>query len=198
MVCVTRIESRKSDVVRSYTTYAPSEQNYDCQIWEAASATAAAPMYFKHVKLSKGGGEWCDGGLQRNNPINEALPEVSRHPQFETRHVGCALSIGIGIPEVTALSSNLSTFLVQSVEMMTDSEDTVNQFARSKTGKEVLETNRYFRFSVPQGLKQIQLDESRAIESMKAVTTEYLRNIPTCNAVTTCARSLFEPDRDCS
>ena len=96
MVCVTRVGSRKSDVLRTYTTRAPSEQNYNCHIWEAASATAAAPMYFKHVKFRYGGEECTDGGLQRNNPINEALDEVSRHPEFNTRELGCILSIGTG------------------------------------------------------------------------------------------------------
>lgn len=44
-----------ADVLRNYQSLHPTEENYDCQIWEAASATAAAPMYFRRVKFEKSG-----------------------------------------------------------------------------------------------------------------------------------------------
>ena len=78
MLCVTRTEISKPDVLRNYTSLHPTAENYSCTIWEAASATAAAPLYFKSVQFNETGEKWCDGGLRRNNPINEALAELAR------------------------------------------------------------------------------------------------------------------------
>ena len=196
MLCVTRAQSKQADVLRNYVTHTASEENYDCQIWEAASATAAAPMYFESVKFEKGGEGWCDGGLQQNNPINVALREASRHDEFMERKLGCVLSIGTGVSAVSAVSTNLAVFLKQSIEMMTDSETIANNFAMSSDGQELSESKRYFRFNVPQGLQDLEMDEWREIEKMKAMTTSYLGKAATDEAVTACALCLLEPDKN--
>ena len=172
----------------------PLQKNYDCKIWEAASATAAAPMYFDHVKFEKYGESWCDGGLRRNNPINEALAEAHRHDDLKTRQVGCVVSIGTGVSKVSGVSSNLALFLKQSVEMMTDSEEIAEQFAMSQVGHDMARNKRYFRFSVPQGLQELQLDEWKKIEKMRAMTEAYLRTSQCAQAVEDCAQSLLTPD----
>ena len=51
MISVTRKATSRADVLRTWETTHPTEENYDCELWEAASATAATPIYFKSVKF---------------------------------------------------------------------------------------------------------------------------------------------------
>jgi patatin-like phospholipase/acyl hydrolase len=87
-LCVTRTKSSQADLLRSFESLDATQENYDCTIWEAASATAA-PMYFKRVKFEKHGEKWSDGGIRRNNPINEALAETQRVDDLKHREIGC-------------------------------------------------------------------------------------------------------------
>ena len=197
MLCVTRTKSKQADFLRSYQIFHPTQENYECEIWEAASATAAAPLYFEHVKFKRHGESWCDGGLKRNNPINEALAEVIRLEAFKGREVGCVLSIGSGVSKVSPVSPNLAIFLKQSVDMMTDSEEIADQFAVSQKGQELAQSKKYSRFSVPQGLQELEMDECKEIEKMRAMTTDYLRKVGSGMAVAECAASLHNPDANC-
>jgi patatin-like phospholipase/acyl hydrolase len=122
MLCVTRTETSKPDVLRNYESRHPTAENYNCRIWEAASATAAAPMYFKPIQFDGTGEKWSDGGLRRNNPINEALSEISRERDWENKKIGCVLSLGTGVAKGEAVSSNLARFLKGAVAIMADSD----------------------------------------------------------------------------
>ncbi|KAL2289483.1 hypothetical protein FJTKL_01756 [Diaporthe vaccinii] len=196
MLCVTRKRTYTPDVLRNYATNAPTKENYECQIWEATSATAAAPIYFKPVELRKRREKWVDGGLKRNNPINVAMEEVSRlqKSSFKDREIGCVVSIGTGAPQITGVSSNLVGFLAGAVEMMTDSEDIAEQFANSSEGIRLTSANRYFRFNVPQGMQDLQLDDWRETEKMRALTASYLRKNTSGVETERCAEVLLSPD----
>ncbi|KAI9804563.1 MAG: hypothetical protein M1833_006636, partial [Piccolia ochrophora] len=194
MLCVTRKAIGKPDVLRNYRTSHPTQENYECKIWEAASATAAAPMHFKRVKFENSGEKWCDGGLRRNNPIIEALAEVSREEAWLDEQIGCVLSLGTGVSKMDNVSDNLLWFLIESVKIMTDSENTADEFAASQRGKEFTESGRYFRFSVPQGLQELELDECNETEKMSALTTEYLRKTGSGTEVNRCAESLLRSE----
>ena len=159
MLCVTRSATQQPEVLRSYRTWAASEENYDCDIWEAASATAAAPMYFEPVVFARSGEKWCDGGLKRNNPINEAMNEIVRHDEFKGRDIGCVVSIGTGITKTKGVSSNLLVFLKQAVKMMTWSEEIADTFAASEMGTRLSASKFYYRFNVQQGLQDFKMDE---------------------------------------
>ncbi|RDW56410.1 hypothetical protein BP6252_14164 [Coleophoma cylindrospora] len=193
-LCVTRSEITKPDVLRNYESLHPSAENYDCKIWEAASATAAAPMYFKGVQFNQKGEKWCDGGLRRNNPINEALAELSRERDWKYKKVGCVLSLGTGVAKSLSVSSNLAGILKGAVAIMTDSDDIARVFASSELGIELFRTNRYFRFSVPQGMQDLQLDEWKETERMRALTTDYLAHAANGDLLERCAKSLLDPD----
>jgi len=112
-------------------------------------------MYFKHVKFTSGE-KWCDGGLRRNNTVNEAVAEVSRQ-RVRNKDTGCL--IGTGIAKVTEVNDNLAKFLKLAVAIITDSEAVAEDFATSHLGQELIKSKRYFRFSVPQGMQDLQLDE---------------------------------------
>jgi hypothetical protein len=196
LLCVTRKTISKPDVLRNYISKHPTQENYICTIWEAASATAAAPLYFKSVQFAAGRESWCDGGLHRNNPVEEALAEIGREVDWKYKEIGCLLSVGTGVPKLTRVSDNLAKFLKGSVAIMTDSEETANVFADSPDGSKLINTNRYFRFSVPQGLQELELDECRKIEEMNSLTTDYLRRHGSGDEVQRCARSLLYPDEN--
>lgn len=196
-LCVTRKDTSKPDIFRSYVATAATEENYQVRICDAASATAAAPMYFKSVKLEDPESEWVDGGLRRNNPVNEALSEISREPQFKSRKLGCLVSLGTGLSKISETPSSLPTFLQKSVEIMTDAGQVADDFARSKDGKELSSQDRYFRFSVVQGMDDIQIDEYTEVKRMEALTIHYLNQEQQGTDIERCAKALLEPDRAC-
>ena len=199
MICVTRKSTYKPDILRNYRSSDATQENYNCQIWEAASATAAAPMYFKHVKFEKTGEKWCDGGIHRNNPINEALAEIRREKDWKTaqKKVGCVVSLGTGVAEIEGVSSNLIGFMKGAIDIMTDSEEIANDFEASELGTSLAGSHRYFRFNVPQGLQDLNLDECKEVERMSALTTEYLRKAGSGTMVERCVKSLLYPDQNC-
>lgn len=193
LLCVTRSSSNQPEALRSYLTSVSSEENYDCDIWEAASATAAAPIYFEPVVFARTGGKWCDGGLKCNNPINEALNEVARHKKFKDRKIGCVVSIGTGITKTTPISSNLVSFHRQAVKMMTCSEEIADIFVASELGSRLSKSKQYFRFNVQQGLQDFEMDELDRIEEMEALTLAYLRKSGPAADIADCAESLRNP-----
>ncbi len=197
ILCATRIETGKPDLLRSYQSDHPTAENYACQIWEAASATAAAPMYFKSVKFASSGEHWCDGSIRRNSPINEALAEVARVPEWQGREIGCLLSLGTGLARSRPVSSSLASFVKGALKMLTDAEDTAKAFAASSVGRELTRSNRYFRFNVPHGMEELQIDEWKASGRMKALTTDYLSHADNGDAVWRCANTLLSPDENC-
>ena len=197
MVCVTRKKTSKPDVLRNYESEHPTQANYECTIWEAASATAAAPMFFEAVKFKAGGETWCDGGLHRNNPINIALAQLGLETEWSHKPIGCVLSLGTGAPQIKEVSGNLAKFLRGSVDIMTDSEKIADEFAISKDGQELSNSRRYFRFSVVQGMEVLQMDEFNETERMKSLTDLYLSKIRSGNEVQRCAKSLLWPDQNC-
>jgi patatin-like phospholipase/acyl hydrolase len=183
-------------VLRNYLSVHPTQENYDCKIWEAASATAAAPLFFKPVTFEKTGEIFGDGGMRRNNPINEAINEMNRlrEKEWAGREIGCVVSIGTGAVQTRTISNQLQGLLKAAVAIMTDSEDIADQFIISELGQKLYQSKRYFRFNVPQGLQMLKMDEWRENERMRAFTTDYLHKYESGNAVKACALSLLNPD----
>lgn len=77
----------------------------DYQVWEAARATSAAPVYFpmSHVGSlanpgSTGADRWAvDGGMMANNPALFALAWAARHRLFASLEGAFVLSLGTGM-----------------------------------------------------------------------------------------------------
>jgi tetratricopeptide (TPR) repeat protein len=195
MLCVTRTAIAKPDVLRNYISKDPTAENYSCSIWEAASATAAAPIYFKSVRLESSGQEFSDGGLHRNNPVNETVTEIGRIREWEGRKIGCLVSIGTGSSKISSVPSNIAKFLAKAVEMLTDAERIADDFAISPTGRGLANEERYFRFNVPQGIEDLKLDDYKATGKMEALTTFYLSKAGSGRDVERCAQPLLHPDR---
>lgn len=104
---------------RTYTVR--SNPSANCQIWEAARATTAAPTFFKRIEIGEEGQakeEFFDGGLRCNNPVDEVLNEA-RDIFGNDRRVNCVVSIGtghtgtIGLARPDAFQKVLPTKLIE-------------------------------------------------------------------------------------
>ena len=192
MVCVIRKETSVASVLRNFETEAADQENYDCTIWEAGSATAAAPIIFDKVNF-KSGVVFVDGGLRRNNPINELVRETESIRSWQDRDVGCIVSLGTGWTDPSEIPARLDKFLKRCVEVATDSDDVADQFARSPYGKLLIERSSYFRLSVQQGMTHLQMDDWKDTDLMDGLTSAYLGKPENSTLVERCARSMLYP-----
>lgn len=161
--------------------------------WEAGCATAAAPFYFDNFTLAKNGETFTDGGLNRNNPVREALAEC--HRVWPNRNVGSLLSIGTGWAETGEIAKRPDKFLVKCLDMLTNSERIAADFESERACKDLIKANAYFRFNVQQGMADIQLNDYEQEESMKALTSSYLSRCD--GSLRGCATSLLDPGNEC-
>src|SRR5437667_6438485 len=74
----TRVQNASATLLRSYETTDPGESDYVCEVWEAARATSAAPLFFAPFRIERLGLTLVDGALRLNNPINEVISEAHR------------------------------------------------------------------------------------------------------------------------
>ncbi len=77
---------------------------------------------------------------------------------------------------------------------MMNSEETAEDFLTEEIGKELSTSGRYFRFNVPQGMQDLELDECDETEKMRGLTVDYLKKVGNGNEVERCAQSLLMPD----
>ena len=192
MVCVTRKKTSVASILRNFETEAADQENYECTIWEAGSATAAAPIFFEEVAF-KSGVVFVDGGLRRNNPINELVREAKSIRSWQDRDVGCIMSLGTGWTDPSEVPRRLDKFLKVCVEVATDCDDIADQFAKSPNGKSLIDRSSYFRFSVQQGMTDLQMDDWKETELMDALTSAYLGKTEISTLVERCARSILYP-----
>ena len=192
MVCVVRQKTKEASILRNFETEAADQENYECTIWEAGSATAAAPVFFEKVTF-KSGVVFVDGGMRRNNPINELVREAQSIRSWQDRDVGCIVSLGTGWTDPSEVSPRLDQFLQECVNVATDCDDIADQFAKSPNGKSLIDRSSYFRFSVQQGMSDLQMDDWKETELMDALTTKYLGKPEISTLVERCARSILYP-----
>lgn len=191
-VCATRTKSSKAELLRSYETNAADQQDFDCFIWEAGCATSAAPMFFSGVKFQSSGAEFVDGALRRNNPVREVVAEATRI--WKHRTLGCLISLGTGWAQLSEVPTRLDKFLAKAVKMMTDADEIAESFAKDQLGRDLISSNRYYRFSVEQGMEGLKLDDWKETERMDALTMAYLGKPEKAQAMVRSARSLLYPD----
>ena len=102
-VTATSGTGQRAVVLANYSRQEENEPNYkfefphDLQIWEAASATSAAPSFFKPFE-SQGKQIYLDGALYYNNPVKVANNERKfLWPDTADAHPDLILSIGTGV-----------------------------------------------------------------------------------------------------
>ena len=174
----------------------------DCQIWQVALATIAAPGYFPIAKFD--GREYLDGGFGSNNPSQEAFLELlTLHPSNPI----CLVSIGSGKRRaVVRFPSNALvryfTYIEAAGRVATDTERVHQQMCQLSF---LSESFAYFRFNVP-GLEDVLLDEwtvkrrkqwrslgkMHTLEFIERQTTRYLAQDETRTEIRTCAQMVVD------
>lgn len=174
----------------------------NCEIWEAARATSAAPFYFNRIKVDDD--TYVDGGLRSNNPVIQTVIE-GMYLYKDWRPAGCVVSLGTGQPPKIELDDNqgrlgdvgsLLSLLTSAVSQITSSkqaDEDMKQLNRHKTlAKE------YYRFNPqlweeddPQAKhKLIGLDNTRFMSQFKQKAADYMQLADIRKMNKACARTL--------
>ena len=160
------------------------------QIWEAARATTAAPLYF--TPLNHENQEFYDGGITSNNPTLQVLGEMQA--LLPHTPINCVVSLGSGITppkKPAAGSSDAAIRLLTTV--VTDTQDTERlAFAIADS-----RGFPYFRFNLDLG-RRIAMDEwidrgsppnttIRTLDYLQKVAEEFLRRDEVLHNLRRCA-----------
>ena len=193
-MCATAYENKRTVLLRDYELR--DESNYDkATIVEAALATSAATSFFEPVII--GARKYVDGALGANNPVGlvwtEAqsiwCPEDGKLEQM----VKCFVSIGTGNPGTTPIKNGLAGFLTDTLkDIATNTESIANEFAARNRG--LLDTKRYFRYNVSQGLQSVGLAEYQKQPEIATTTMAYLSEQNQKFNVRDCANNLRAKD----
>ena len=162
---------------RSYDV--AKNKGYNCEIWEAARATSAAPTFFKRIKIGPSGSgiDYVDAGIGCNNPIKQVIAEAAR-VFGEEASVGCIVSIGtgqsgsVGLAQPDTFQNWLPTDLIKTLkEIATDSGRTTEEMELRYKDIPGL----YNRFDVDRGLHSVSLAEWKQLGRVREHTKNYMR-----------------------
>jgi hypothetical protein len=172
-VCAMRATDHKIIRLANYPSPVREDER-TIKIWEAARATAASPMYFDPISIGRSGEQLLDGGLGANNPVREVLQAAQElWPQGVIGdRIGCLVSIGTGVQPVEPISNNFFQLAKALVSQTLGTEATAESFLREN--RNMFLDNRYFRFTVPQGLDSVALDSLNEMPRITAATRSYI------------------------
>ena len=175
------LNARKPRLFRTYKS--PEYQSPNCTIWEAARATSATPMFFEPIFIDEE--PFIDGGMGRNNPINQVLEEAEL--MFPHQDIACIVSIGAGQAQTISVpnprppkplfqwllpSNVLPLHVVDAMrKIATDCEESAHDAAQRFEHTPGI----YFRFNVDQGLQDIGLEQWDRLDEVRAHTQQYIR-----------------------
>ncbi|KAJ5585584.1 uncharacterized protein N7459_005384 [Penicillium hispanicum] len=162
------------------------------KIWEAARATSAATTFFEPMTISDE--TFVDGATGANNPVQEIWTEAAdvwglQHGQLE-ENVKCLVSIGTGIPSLSAFGPGLREVAQALKSIATETEATADMFRKQHTG--LFQSGKAFRFNVVRGLETIGLEETSKWGAIKAATRNYVQTEEVRVEIKKCAANLQE------
>lgn len=170
-------------IFRSYKCHG-GEEGIQCQIWEAARATTAAPSFFAPARIKVNGTAeyFVDGAVKWNNPslqvVSEAEALFGPH-----RRLGCMVSLGTGIrpPSMNrhgkkgrlGTAYSVSEMKRMTLDYLTDPEPPDRQLKASLKNH----FNSYFRFSVPptEGEERVRIFEYQKMGALRLATERYIQ-----------------------
>lgn len=98
--------------------------SHKCEIYKAATASSAAPTYFKSLKI--GNKQFVDGGLMANNATMLAIEEASSI--WPSRKIGLVVNVGTGMSSRGMKTNfNLLSWGKATADICTCSEKTAEQ-----------------------------------------------------------------------
>jgi hypothetical protein len=176
VVTAQRNSMKRPVLLRSY--HHPRVPADACEIWEAGRATSAASVFFPPVSLGDPPSEYIDGAFSGHcNPAELAMEEVEAlwgPASTEHRSLGCLLSIGTGFPSTHSFSLRPLKILEGMAKLIADCS-AVDERLTTRYGL-LQQSSPYFRFSVREGLQNIQLDDWKKCALMAGLTGNYMRH----------------------
>lgn len=168
--------SMRLELIRSYKSSEVGHRDFDCTVIEAARATSAAPPFFPPFKVEREGVTFLDGAFRENNPVEVVKSEAEK--LWPNREIGCLLSIGTGVKLVPSLDlekQRIHHLIDRMVKISIDADNKNSSFIDSN-GRELMRLGKFFRFSVPQGLENVTMEELQKDGLMKDLTFAYMRD----------------------
>jgi len=164
-----------------FRTYlAPENQSPNCKIWEAARATSATPMIFKHIRIIDAGFglSYIDGGPGYNNPTGKVEEEAEL--LFPGRTIACIINIGTGLPPVLRIpKANLwqKRVLTDVSRALQDGANDCEAMSGAMEKRYRNQPGTYFRFNVMERLQGVGLADWHQIEQVEVQTVDYLKDV---------------------
>ncbi|KAJ5963990.1 uncharacterized protein N7479_003866 [Penicillium vulpinum] len=192
-VCVTSQATGQTVVLSNYYNERRGTDLLNtAKIWEAARATSAATTFFEPITISDE--TFVDGATGANNPINQIWSEAAdlwglNAAQLE-ENVKCLVSIGTGIPSLSAFGLGLRELAKALKAIATETEATADMFRRQHTG--LFQSGKAFRFNVVRGLEGIGLDETLKLGVITAATRNYVQKEEIRVEIKKCVANLLE------
>jgi hypothetical protein len=197
-VCAT---SKHTSGTKCLTSYDSPRTNSDLldyvTIWEACRATSAATSFFDSIAIGRYKEEFVDGATGANNPVFQLWTQAQdiwcpEQFDFENK-IKCIVSIGTGVPSLTAFNNTIPGLAKALVAISTETEETAEMFCRE--GPLIDQTVRYYRFNVLRGLEGIGLEEASKESEITAVTGRYVESQDVNLRMKACGSNLSE--REC-
>ncbi|CEL09776.1 hypothetical protein ASPCAL12905 [Aspergillus calidoustus] len=197
-VCVTDAATHKLVPLSTYPSkYCPTELYKSTKIWEAAAATFASPSLFDPITLGPSRRRFTDSSAQANNPIREVWIEAKNVWRLTTleSQLRCLVSIGTGLPTIKRSKPSGGVFGFSTAKSadtsVADPEVETNKFIQEHS--ELDDDGRLYRFDVPNGLAEIELDSVAEMETIVDATQEYLAKELVYKQVRRCGKALARP-----
>ncbi|KAG8712728.1 hypothetical protein FRC11_014365, partial [Ceratobasidium sp. 423] len=174
-------------IFRSYEARANRAPN--CAIWEALYATMAHPDFFKSIDIAENSLKYTfvGGELGNSNPLAHVLNEVRE--LYPGRYVSCIISVGAGYTHTIRIpNSDRQQVSLAMRAMATDSERVAEEMARRFQDT----TSVYFRFSVDQGIQDVEADDWEKLCRIGAHTQAYLSKIEVGQDMHEAAKAIYE------
>lgn len=197
--CVTDASTQKLIPLSSYPSkYCPAELYKTTRLWEAGVASFANAALFEPIALGPSRRRFTDSAAQTNNPIREVWIEaknVWRLTSLESQ-LRCLVSIGTGLPSIKrgggGSAAGGGVFGKSKGECaIVCPEVETNKFTQEHS--ELDDDGRLFRFDVPNGLAEIELDAVGEMETIVDATQDYLGKELVYKQVRRCGRALARP-----
>ncbi|KAH6674259.1 acyl transferase/acyl hydrolase/lysophospholipase [Halenospora varia] len=168
-------------VLRSYDSRKEPAPEFQCTIWEAGRATAAAGLAFKPIQI--GQSVFIDEGAGHFNPAPVALDEACVN-EWPGRDVGVVVSVGTGKrPAGSDQNSHLwyEGFMGDFAEArrkliakIEDCEVTHQYMIREGLSRRGVNIENYYRFNVEVGVGEFGMNEWNRLADISTNTRRYL------------------------
>jgi hypothetical protein len=178
-VCLTTYRSPRGGTYLRHST----------KIWQACRATFAATSFFDPIALEPLNEEFVESEWGANNPIYALWTQAQDVWGDQLRgKLSYLVSIGTGVPTLQPLHDDVRGIWETLQGLAIETENTAERFRGDKSILD--DKGRYFRFNVDQGLRVIELEESKNMEEIAAATRQYLQSQDVFQQMKACANSL--------